>query len=85
MIFHYFNRIRLGMIARILFPGKSIDSSLNMTNLIFCFSEDEIGCADPDVCYQVCRSRNGCNDIAYPLLVIRLMPNGRFFPYVTEK
>ncbi len=39
-------------------------------------SQDEIGCADPDVCYQVCNSRNGCNDIAYPLLVIRLMPNG---------
>lgn len=37
---------------------------------------DEIGCSDPDVCYQVCNSRNGCNDIAYPLLVIRLMPNG---------
>ncbi|CAF0820278.1 unnamed protein product [Adineta steineri] len=36
---------------------------------------DEIGCADPDVCYQVCESRNGCNDIAYPLLVLRLMPN----------
>ncbi|CAF3783757.1 unnamed protein product [Rotaria sp. Silwood1] len=35
----------------------------------------EIGCADPDVCYQVCRSRNGCSDIAYPLLVLRLMPN----------
>ncbi|CAF2764002.1 unnamed protein product [Rotaria sp. Silwood2] len=36
---------------------------------------DEIGCADPDVCYQICHSRNGCNDIAYPLLVLRLMPN----------
>ncbi|CAF0890909.1 unnamed protein product [Adineta steineri] len=36
---------------------------------------DEIGCADPDVCFQVCHSRNGCNDIAYPLLVLRLMPN----------
>ncbi|CAF3636975.1 unnamed protein product [Rotaria socialis] len=36
---------------------------------------DEIGCTDPNTCYQVCHSRNGCNDIAYPLLVIRLMPN----------
>ncbi|CAF0993875.1 unnamed protein product [Didymodactylos carnosus] len=36
---------------------------------------DEIGCADPVTCYQVCHSANGCNDIAYPLLVIRLMPN----------
>ncbi|CAF1127006.1 unnamed protein product [Rotaria sordida] len=36
---------------------------------------NEIGCSDPNACYQVCHSRNGCNDIAYPLLVIRLMPN----------
>ncbi|CAF5016267.1 unnamed protein product [Rotaria sp. Silwood1] len=36
---------------------------------------NEIGCAGPDVCYQVCHSRNGCSDIAYPLLVLRLMPN----------
>ena len=41
-------------------------------------SLDEIGCSDPDVCYEVCNSRNGCNDIAYPLLVIRLMPNGEY-------
>ncbi|CAF2817151.1 unnamed protein product [Rotaria sp. Silwood2] len=39
------------------------------------FPGNEIGCTDPDTCYQVCHSRNGCNDIAYPLLVIRLMPN----------
>ncbi len=65
----------IGMIARILFPGMNI--SLITSNCDI----DEIGCADPDVCYQVCRSRNGCNDIAYPLLVIRLMPNGKSLIY----
>ncbi|CAF4756623.1 unnamed protein product [Rotaria sp. Silwood1] len=49
----------------IVFPGM-------IARILF---PDEIGCADPDVCYQVCRSRNGCSDIAYPLLVLRLMPN----------
>lgn len=51
---------------------------LHASSTIFFFCKDEIGCADPDTCYQVCHSRNGCNDIAYPLLVIRLMPNGLF-------
>lgn len=47
-------------------------------NLIFVYL-DEIGCSDPDVCNQVCSSRNGCYDIAYPLLVLRLMPHGSLF------
>jgi hypothetical protein len=71
---YFFDRILIGMIARILFPGMKFSLFKYKKNYFFCL--DEIGCADPDVCYQVCHSRNGCNDIAYPLLVIRLMPNG---------
>jgi uncharacterized sodium:solute symporter family permease YidK len=37
---------------------------------------DEVGCADPDECTRICGSPSGCTNIAYPLLVIRLMPNG---------
>ncbi|XP_013421875.1 sodium/glucose cotransporter 4 isoform X1 [Lingula anatina] len=37
---------------------------------------DEVGCADPDICYSICGSRNGCTNIAFPLLVIRLLPPG---------
>lgn len=40
------------------------------------FFKDEIGCADPDLCERVCDSRAGCTNIAYPTLVIRLMPVG---------
>jgi len=37
---------------------------------------DEVGCADSDVCESTCQSAAGCTNIAYPLLVIRLLPTG---------
>jgi sodium/glucose cotransporter 9 len=37
---------------------------------------DEIGCTDPDLCYEICENEKGCSNIAYPLLVLREMPSG---------
>ncbi|KAH3890698.1 sodium/glucose cotransporter 4-like [Dreissena polymorpha] len=37
---------------------------------------DEVGCADPDVCEKVCNSRKGCTNIAFPRLVLKVMPTG---------
>lgn len=37
---------------------------------------DTVGCYDPDVCEKVCNSRNGCTNIAYPTLIMNLMPDG---------
>ena len=37
---------------------------------------DEVACADPDICEQVCGNRVGCSNIAYPKLVLELMPTG---------
>lgn len=37
---------------------------------------DEVGCVDPDVCEAVCGARVGCSNIAYPKLVVELMPVG---------
>uniref|UniRef100_A0A3B4Y6P9 Solute carrier family 5 member 9 n=1 Tax=Seriola lalandi dorsalis TaxID=1841481 RepID=A0A3B4Y6P9_SERLL len=37
---------------------------------------DEIGCVDPAVCKRVCGASVGCSNIAYPKLVIELMPMG---------
>lgn len=37
---------------------------------------DEVGCSKPEVCKEICGSENGCTNIAYPLLVIHLMPPG---------
>ncbi|KAM4896238.1 sodium/glucose cotransporter 4-like [Sylvia borin] len=37
---------------------------------------DEVGCVDPEVCKRVCGAAVGCSNIAYPKLVIELMPDG---------
>ncbi|NWI03126.1 SC5A9 protein, partial [Tichodroma muraria] len=37
---------------------------------------DEVACVDPDVCKRVCGAAVGCSNIAYPKLVVELMPNG---------
>jgi solute carrier family 5 (sodium/myo-inositol cotransporter), member 3 len=38
--------------------------------------KEQIACADPQTCYEVCESRAGCSNLAYPLLIINLMPSG---------
>ncbi|XP_077005860.1 sodium/glucose cotransporter 4 isoform X2 [Tamandua tetradactyla] len=37
---------------------------------------DEVGCVDPDICQRICGTRVGCSNIAYPKLVMGLMPIG---------
>uniref|UniRef100_A0A7N5ZRV2 Solute carrier family 5 member 9 n=1 Tax=Anabas testudineus TaxID=64144 RepID=A0A7N5ZRV2_ANATE len=37
---------------------------------------DEVGCVDPDICQSVCGASVGCSNIAYPKLVVELMPVG---------
>ncbi|XP_051480813.1 sodium/glucose cotransporter 4 [Apus apus] len=37
---------------------------------------DEVGCVDPDICKRICGAAVGCSNIAYPKLVIELMPDG---------
>lgn len=41
-----------------------------------CVFVDEIGCVDPAVCQSVCGASVGCSNIAYPKLVVELMPVG---------
>ncbi|XP_040829823.1 sodium/myo-inositol cotransporter 2 isoform X2 [Ochotona curzoniae] len=37
---------------------------------------DQVACADPDICRRVCGNPSGCSDIAYPKLVLELLPTG---------
>ncbi|CAB1347711.1 unnamed protein product [Coregonus sp. 'balchen'] len=53
-----------GMISRVLFPEP-----------VFSLT-DEVGCVVPEVCQQVCGTEVGCSNIAYPKLVVSVMPNG---------
>ena len=43
---------------------------------VFLFPET-VGCSDPAVCKEICGSESGCSNIAYPTLVINLMPPGK--------
>ncbi|KAJ8303989.1 LOW QUALITY PROTEIN: hypothetical protein KUTeg_017572 [Tegillarca granosa] len=37
---------------------------------------DQVACVDPDICQVVCNNPAGCTNIAYPKLVVELMPEG---------
>ncbi|XP_046547652.1 sodium/glucose cotransporter 4-like [Haliotis rubra] len=37
---------------------------------------DEIACSSPERCDEVCQNKAGCTNIAYPVLVLRLLPQG---------
>ncbi|KAJ8032425.1 Sodium/glucose cotransporter 4 [Holothuria leucospilota] len=37
---------------------------------------DEVACVDPAVCEEVCGSTAGCSNLAYPMLVMNVLPTG---------
>ncbi|XP_063788496.1 sodium/myo-inositol cotransporter 2 [Pseudophryne corroboree] len=37
---------------------------------------DEVACAEPEKCKAICGNPSGCSDIAYPKMVIELLPTG---------
>ncbi|XP_072273629.1 sodium/myo-inositol cotransporter 2 [Pyxicephalus adspersus] len=37
---------------------------------------DDVACAEPEICKSICGNPSGCSDIAYPRLVIELLPTG---------
>ena len=38
--------------------------------------KDDVACSDPKECYKICGNEIGCSNIAYPKLVISIMPHG---------
>lgn len=67
-----------GMAARMLWPSKSLSHFFSLVNIFCCFPKktDQIGCSNPEYCKKLCGSPSGCTNLAYPYLVIRLMPVG---------
>ncbi|XP_055369410.1 sodium/glucose cotransporter 1-like isoform X1 [Betta splendens] len=76
-----------GMISRILYPGKQVVNSVlyvkhtaeiivNMLVNKCPFVLDVVACVDPDECQKHCGTSVGCTNIAYPRLVVNLLPNG---------
>ncbi|ESO05298.1 hypothetical protein HELRODRAFT_171664 [Helobdella robusta] len=50
----------------IVFPGM-------IARILF---PDKVACVDPEVCINICKAKTGCSNMAYPMLVLKLMPNG---------
>ncbi len=47
---------------------------------------DQVGCATKQECLAACGSEVSCTNIAYPLLVMNLMPSGHFpFPFYSKQ
>lgn len=42
------------------------------------FILDEVACVDPSECEKYCGASVGCTNIAYPKLVVDLMPDGKW-------
>ncbi|CBY09713.1 unnamed protein product [Oikopleura dioica] len=58
--------IKVTPVFLMVFPGM-------ISRILF---TDEVACVDPDNCKSVCNSRIGCSNIAYPTLILRLLPAG---------
>ena len=44
---------------------------------MFSHVSDEVACSDPVKCQEICENERGCSNVAYPLLVNRILPPGR--------
>ena len=53
-----------------------MDGSCVCTSLYTIIS-DEVACVDPEICNYICQSEAGCSSIAYPRLVLDIMPDGQ--------
>lgn len=63
-------------LQRSSFPESSFPATCGF------FLADEVACVVPEVCKQVCGTEVGCSNIAYPQLVVKLMPNGESWQWV---
>jgi hypothetical protein len=64
------------MLAILSFFNLSMSFSSKNTKISKLKFSETVGCADPDICMEVCGSPSGCSNVAYPQLVINLMPPG---------
>jgi len=46
------------------------------SSMITLYVTDEVACTDPEVCQRVCDNPAGCSNIAFPKLVLELLPVG---------
>ncbi|XP_016045269.2 sodium/myo-inositol cotransporter 2 isoform X2 [Erinaceus europaeus] len=56
--------------------GSLMAAYLKVLPLFMMVFPDQVACADPEICRKICGNPSGCSDIAYPKLVLELLPIG---------
>lgn len=51
--------------------------STTLSQCLIILSSDVVACVVPEVCQHYCGTAVGCTNIAYPKMVVELMPNGK--------
>lgn len=51
--------------------------SMTLSQCLIILSSDVVACVVPEVCQRYCGTAVGCTNIAYPKMVVELMPNGK--------
>lgn len=64
-----------------MYPGTVQLYLITRTFTFVLWLLDEIACSSPEACNDVCLNPAGCTNIAYPLLVLRILPAGQYFKY----
>ena len=58
--------LKMSLIFIMIMPGM-------ISRVLF---PNEIGCATAEECLKICGSESGCTNLAYPMLITRLLPQG---------
>ena len=62
---------------KVIFHTRILSNLIYHTHIVIAISIiDEVACADPEICKRVCDNSVGCSNIAYPKLVLELLPIG---------
>lgn len=60
---------------KLLFKFNSQTFRQKMRSFLSVFS-DAVACVDPDECLKYCGTTVGCSNIAYPKLLLKILPTG---------
>ena len=55
----------------------SAQQSFNDSKFFTYSYPDEVGCVVPELCEKICENPRSCSDIAYPKIVMELLPTGK--------
>ncbi|XP_072917169.1 sodium/myo-inositol cotransporter 2-like isoform X3 [Hemitrygon akajei] len=64
-----------GGLAAVIYTD-ALQTVIMLIGALILMGYDDVACADADTCQRICGNPIGCSDIAYPKLVMELLPGG---------